>query len=200
MSPWNYRCSNFPAKVGSSLCPIIIILHILLNKENNRFCSIIDKSKLLKGLMIFIAFYPICLQLDEDTKKIMQPFSTIDLLLSGSLWLRQPKVKVVFDDRTQTKASRALLSIRPIQEKHRKNFWRHLVGAMALKAGRPISQWKMTFWEKQCHEAIFWARKLIFSDFKPLTMIQIKTGTNFWFFDFKVSNHAHGVKTRILDY
>ena len=100
-------------------------------------------------------------------------------VLSGSLWLRQPKVKVVFDDRTQTKASRALLSIRPIQEKHRKNFRRHLVGARALKAGRPVFQWKMTFWENQCHEAIFLARKLIFSDFKPLTMIQIKTGTNF---------------------
>ena len=137
------------------------------------------------------------LSVNQKKKKKIRDFLYV---LSGSLWLRQPKVKVVFDDRTQTKASRALLSIRPMQEKHRKNFRRHLVGAMALKAGRPISQWKMTFWEKQCHEAIFWARKLIFSDFKPLTMIQIKTGTNFWFFDFKVSNHAHGVKTRILDY
>ena len=143
-------------------------------------------------IRVFICFCPSHCDSQCESQKLNPHWNiNCQIHLSGSLWLRQPKVKVVFDDRTQTKASRALLSIRPIQEKHRKNFRRHLVGAMALKAGRPISQWKMTFWEKQCHEAIFWARKLIFSDFKPITMIQIKTGTNFWFSDFKVSNHAH---------
>ena len=69
-------------------------------------------------------------------EKVLGYFSNLVTfsILSGSLWLRQPKVKVVFDNRTQTKASRALLSIRLIQEKHRKNFRRHLVGAMALRA------------------------------------------------------------------
>ena len=56
-------------KVGSSLCPIIIIIHILLDKENNHFCCITDRSKLVKGLVIFISFYPIYLHLDEIRKK-----------------------------------------------------------------------------------------------------------------------------------
>ena len=55
------------------------VIYILLDKENNHFCCITDRSKVLKGLVIFISFYPICLQLDEIRKKITQPFSTIDI-------------------------------------------------------------------------------------------------------------------------